>query len=224
MVVGIDATPTLFGGDGAEERMEKQQSAGEAVYAVPLYDVVREGGNGNNAKSKWGPQDKPYYEVDPSMCGNHLKYLNHTCGVVEQSKSSAKKHGPNVAKAFVHLPGAAAPTLMLYTARDVEAGEELVWHYMKDGDKGCRCITCCRKSKDKFPGVGADEGFIEAKPPPPRAAPKPPPKSTKPPLPPAPPKQKQKHKQKQKLLKDPPKQHSAGSLPTHLPRFIDCST
>jgi hypothetical protein len=32
------------------------------------------------------------------------------------SAASTSKHGPNVAKALVHLPGAAAPVLVLYTA------------------------------------------------------------------------------------------------------------
>lgn len=108
-------------------RREKM-NAGEAVYAVSLYDM-KEG----NGKSRWGPKNKPYYEVDPSTCGNHLKYLNHTCGEVACNGGTKKQLGPNVAKAFVHLPGAAAPSLVLFTARDVDAGEELLWNYFGNG-------------------------------------------------------------------------------------------
>jgi hypothetical protein len=46
----------------ADERRQRKIDAGEPVYAVPLIDDKDDTGE----KSKWGPQDKPEYEVDPS--------------------------------------------------------------------------------------------------------------------------------------------------------------
>ena len=108
----------------------KPIKAGKRVIEYTGLLITNEEADRRRGKYLFGIDDK--YTLDGSPRSNKARYVNHSCS-------------PN-AVAFI-----VGRRVWIYSARDIEAGEEITLDYGGDyfdehiRQKGCRCAACSRQ-------------------------------------------------------------------------------